>query len=61
MCKVFFTNSSVFIHVKIRTNYHTKNFTLRLTLKKRLRGLNGLISTDKLQKQDATKNVPEEH
>lgn len=28
---------------------------LRLTLKKRLRGLNGLISTDKLQKQDATK------
>ena len=29
---------SVFIHVEIRTNYHNKNFALRLTLKERLRG-----------------------
>ena len=27
---------SVFIHIEIGTNYHNKNFTLRLTLKERL-------------------------
>ena len=29
---------SVFIHIEIRTNYHNKNFALRLALKERLRG-----------------------
>ena len=29
---------SVFIHIEIRTNYHNKNFALRVALKERLRG-----------------------
>ena len=29
---------SVFIHIEIETNYHNKNFALRLALKERLRG-----------------------
>ena len=29
---------SVFIHIEIETNYHNKNFALRLTLKERLNG-----------------------
>ena len=29
---------SVFIHIEIGTNYHNKNFALRLALKERLRG-----------------------
>ena len=29
---------SVFIHIEIKTNYHNKNFALRLALKERLRG-----------------------
>ena len=29
---------SVFIHIKIETNYHNKNFALRLALKERLKG-----------------------
>ena len=29
---------SVFIHIEIRTNYHNKNFALRLALKERPRG-----------------------
>ena len=37
-------HKSVFIHFEIRTNYHGKNFALRLALKKRLRKLrNGLL------------------
>ena len=35
---------SVFMYIEIGTNYHNQNFTLRLALKERLRGLrNGLL------------------
>lgn len=34
---------SVFIHIETRTNYHDKNFALRIALKERLRGAIGLL------------------
>ena len=34
---------SVFIHIETRTNYHDKNFALRIALKERLRGAIGLF------------------
>ena len=36
-CEVFVMKIS-FIHIEIWTNYHNKNFALRLALKERLRG-----------------------
>ena len=51
LCEVSVTNISIFIHIEIKTNYHNKNFVLRLASKERLRETrgNGLLETEILR------------
>ena len=59
-CEVFVMKIS-FIHIAIGTNYHNKNFALRLALKERLRELgNGLLLNTLTKKQNQNKNTKDD-